>query len=59
MTKLKVLYASHKSGINDEGIKNLNLEKLNAYNNSKITNVNHMTKLKELDARGDCGIDDE
>jgi hypothetical protein len=45
-------------GINDEGIKNLNLEKLNARNNSKITNINHMTKLKELDAGRNCGTDD-
>jgi len=40
-------------GINDEGIINLNnLDILNASNNSKITNINHMTKLKELCAYG-------
>lgn len=33
--------------------------KLNACNNSKITNVSHMKSLKKLNARGDCGIDDE
>ena len=33
--------------------------KLNACNIHKITNINHMTKLKELDASHDCGIDDE
>ena len=27
--------------------------------NSKITNINHMTKLKELVAQGSCGINDE
>jgi hypothetical protein len=30
--------------------------KLNANNNSKITNINHMTKLKVLCAFGSCGI---
>ena len=29
-----------------------------ACDNSKITNVNHMTNLKILDASLDCGIDD-
>ncbi len=44
-----------------KGVLNLNLNKLNAYNNSKIKDVNHMTKLKNLDAHqnyviGDNGI---
>ena len=40
-------------------MKNLNLVELNASHNSKITNVNHMTNLKKLDAGGsDCGIND-
>ena len=59
MTKLKELDASVDCGINDEGIANLNLEKLNASDNFKITNVNHMIKLKVLNASVKCGIDDE
>src|SRR5690606_39536294 len=42
-----------------EGISKLNLIELYAYNNKKITNVNHMTDLKKLDASDGCGIDDE
>jgi len=52
------LDASLNCGIDDEGIKDLNLERLQIYDNSKITNANHMTKLKELDASDNCGIDD-
>jgi hypothetical protein len=41
----------HYSRITDKGIKNLNnVTKLNAYNNTKITNINHMNKLIELNA---------
>jgi len=35
------------------------VKRLNASNNKNITNINHMTKLKELDASGGCGIDDK
>ena len=49
MTKLKVLRACGSCGINNKGIINLNdLEILNVGDNSKITNINHMIKLKEL-----------
>ena len=34
------------------------IRKLNASYNSKITNVNYMTKLQVLHAGNDCGIDD-
>jgi hypothetical protein len=34
------------------------VEYLNASNNKNITNVNHMSKLIELDASGKCGIND-
>ena len=52
-----VLYSSE---INDQGIKNLNLITLNARNNSLITNVNHMTNLRNLNASGDkCGINEQ
>jgi hypothetical protein len=59
MNNLIELYANEYSGINDNGIKNVNLIKLNANNNSNITNVNHMNKLKELFAHGRSGISDE
>jgi len=59
MTKLKILHACGTCGITDEGIKQLNLRELNAYNNSRITDVNHMTKLEILGAGGCCGITDE
>jgi len=61
MTNLKVLIAggfNGDCGIGDDGIKDINLEKLEASCNQKISNVNHMTNLKELLARNDCGIDD-
>ena len=58
MTNLKVLNASVNCGIDDKGIKEVDLEILCAYSNSKITNVNHMSNLKELDASVNCGIDD-
>ena len=45
-------------GIDDNGIKNLNLKKLNAYNNQKITDVNHMTNLEDLNTGLYSGIDD-
>ena len=46
-------------GINDNGIKNLNLFKLYASWNSKIINVNHMNNLQILYECGNCGINDE
>ena len=35
------------------------IEKLDANNNPKITNINHLEKLKTLCAYGDCGINNE
>ena len=35
------------------------IEKLNANNNKKIKNVNHLSKLKILDCSYNCGIDQE
>jgi hypothetical protein len=59
MNNLSELYASGNScGVNDDGIKNLNLEILEADSNPKITNVNHMRNLSELDASNNSGIDD-
>src|SRR3990172_9676971 len=42
MTKLQILNAGFNSGIDDNGIQNLNLVELWANNNPGITNVNHM-----------------
>ena len=39
------------------GIKRLNLRKFSANDNSKITDVSWMKNLKELNAFGNCGID--
>ena len=47
----------YHSGLNNKISKNYShIVKLNAINNSKISNVNHMTKLKESQARWTCGI---
>ena len=48
-----------KSKLTDKILLNFSfVTKLNAYDNLKITSVNHMTKLLELDAQGNCGIGD-
>ena len=44
-------------GIDQNGIKGLNLTKLYAFNNSKISDVSWMSNLIELDCRHACGID--
>ena len=59
MTKLKELSAYGVCEINDNSIKNLNLELLDVDDNNKISDVNHMTNLRVLLARFNCGIDDE
>jgi hypothetical protein len=52
------LFMNNYSGIDQKGIENLTtLRILNAKGNNKITNVNHMIKLEELNASGYCGID--
>ena len=45
-------------GIGDDDLIGLNLVELNAHNNEKIKNINHMTNLRILDASCECGIDD-
>ena len=55
---LKKLHCNYISGINQDGISELNLIELNAWNNEKIKNVNHMKNaLKKLDCGRECGID--
>ena len=57
MKNLKELYASGNCGIDQKGIKGLNLIKLNVHDNSKIKKVSFMTSLKKLYASGNCGIE--
>ena len=57
MKNLKKLDASDDCGIDQSGIKELNLVELNADDNNKITNVSFMKKLKKLNASYNCGID--
>src|SRR6185503_2503142 len=46
--------------LNDEILKNYrDLEKLNARNNSKITTLNYMKKLKILDISDFCDVNDQ
>ena len=59
MTNLRKLNASGFCGINQEGIKGLNLIELNAEYNPKITDVSFMKKLRKLDAGFNCGITPE
>ena len=60
LTNLKKLYCHGGCGIDQEGIKDLQLiEELNANDNKKIKNVNHLYKLKILYCYNDCGIDQE
>jgi len=50
-------FGTAECGIDQKSIQNLmNLRKLNAHYNRKIKDVNHMTKLEELDASEHCGI---
>jgi len=57
MKSLQILYAFGECGINQKGIEGLNLIKLYARNNSKITNVSYMKSLQILDASSSiCGI---
>ena len=55
---LKILYCSGNSGIDQNGISELNLIELYATDNKQIKNVNHMKKtLKILDCGYNSGID--
>ena len=59
LPELTVLVA-YKSLIDQVGISELrNIQQLYACDNSKITNVNHLTCLRELSITGSCGVDQE
>ena len=58
MKNLKILHAEDKCGIDQNGIRGLNLKKLYAHDNKGIYNVSFMKKLKYLDISGEkCGVD--
>lgn len=60
MSNLKKLSATWICGIADQHIRKLNLIKLDATQNYKITTVTHMSNLRILIADGsDCGITDD
>ena len=52
MKNLKILDASIRCGIGQDGIMGLDLIELNASSNNKITDVSFMKNLKVLSARG-------
>ena len=59
--KLKIKKLDHHN-VSDKILKQekfIDLEELDASDNIKITNVNHLTKLKILYCSWDCGIDQE
>ena len=58
-TNLEKLDASYDSEIDDNMLKDLNLVELNASGNPKITKINHLKKLKILDASLNSGINNE
>ena len=57
MKKLKILSACHNCGIDQNGIKELDLIELYVDYNEKITDVSFMKNLKILRACDNCGID--
>jgi len=60
LKELKHLRAGSECGIIDNSIKKLsNQETLNMSENENILNIDHMTKLKELDADGLYELNDE
>jgi hypothetical protein len=60
LTRLEILNAYGKCGINNQGITGLKLKKLCCGCNPRITSVDHMSSsLKKLDAESYSGIDDK
>ena len=57
MKNLKKLYINNICGIDQNGIKGLDLIELDVDNNKKIKDISYMKNLKKLSAIGDCGID--
>ena len=46
-------------GVGDSGLRNLTgLTSLNVWSNEKVSDVNHMVKLRKLNANYYCGIGD-
>ena len=59
MILLKKIDISGNCGVDDHGIQGLvNLEELDAWDNPKITALNHMILLKKIDISWNCGVDD-
>lgn len=56
MKSLKILHCSN-SGIDQNGIQNLDLIELDAHDNDKIFNVSFMKSLQKLNIKGKCGTD--
>ena len=56
LPSLKFLYIDDNCGIDDNGIKNLDLETLTCRYNSKITNINHLINLEGLNVSGNVNI---
>jgi hypothetical protein len=56
MKKLKYLSAKGQSILDNNGISNINLYKLNIYDNIKIYEISHMTNLEELSLSGQSKI---
>jgi hypothetical protein len=57
MTSLKILGAEGNCGITHYSFSKIDLVELDATNNTRIRNINHMKSLKRLIARMNCGID--
>ena len=54
---VRELNISFNEQITNEGLKHINPYKLNITNCSKITDIKHMTNLRELYASYKCGVD--
>jgi hypothetical protein len=56
---LEDLDASWDCGISDDGLKITSIKRLDVNGNPRVTNVNHMSELRILKARGErCGLSD-
>ena len=55
--KITIAHSPARNSLHKKSIDNLNLVKLNAKDNYRITDVSHMRNLRILDVSGNCGID--